>query len=190
MDYFLSEEQEMIVEVAKQITDEKIIPVRAELDEKEEFPKEILQDLAKADLAGIYIDEEYGGYGGGSFEIVLALEQLAMGCVGVATSFAASALGAYPIIISGSPELKEKYLTKLASGEHYAAFALTVANAGSDASGIQTTAVLDGDEWVLNGTKQWIPLNSMKSAIDDMRRYRKLLHLKKQFEWSHEEGDQ
>lgn len=152
----MSEEQQMIVEVAQQITDAKIIPCRAELDEKEEFPRAILQEIAQADLSGLYIEEEYGGYGGGSFDIVLALEQFARGCVGIATSFAANALGAYPIILSGSQELKQKYLPLIASGEKYAAFALTEANAGSDASGIQTTAVLDGDEWVLNGTKQWI----------------------------------
>ncbi len=146
----------MIVEVAQQITDEKIIPCRAELDENEEFPREILKEIAQADLAGLYIAEEYGGYGGGTLDVVLALEQFARGCVGVATSFAANALGAYPIIFSGSSELKKKYLPLLASGEKWAAFALTEANAGSDASGIQTTAVLDGDEWVLNGTKQWI----------------------------------
>jgi butyryl-CoA dehydrogenase len=156
LDYFLTEEQQMIVEVAQQITDEKIIPCRAELDEREEFPTEILKDVAKADLSGLYIAEEYGGYGGGSLDMVLALEQFARGCVGVATSFAASALGAYPVILSGSEELKQKYLPPLASGEKLAAFALTEANAGSDASGIQTTAVLDGDDWVLNGTKQWI----------------------------------
>ncbi len=156
MDYFLTEEQQMIVDVARQITEEKIIPVRAELDEKEEFPSAIIKAIAQADLAGIYIAEEYGGYGGGSFDICLALEQFARGCVGIATSFAANALGAYPIIISGSEELKNKYLPALASGEKMAAFALTEPNAGSDASGIQTTAVLDGDQWVLNGTKQWI----------------------------------
>ncbi len=152
----MTEEQQMIVEVAQQITDEKIIPCRADLDENEEFPREILREVAKADLAGLYIAEEYGGYGGGTFDIVLALEQFARGCVGIATSFAANALGAFPIIVAGSEELKQKYLPSLASGEKFAAFALTEANAGSDASAIQTTAVLDGDEWVLNGTKQWI----------------------------------
>jgi len=156
MDYFLTEEQQMIVEVSEQITREKILPARAELDEKEEFPHEILKEMAKADLFGLFIEEEYGGFGGGTFEIVLALEQFAKGCVGIATSFAANALGAYPIIISGGKDLKAKYLPQIASGEKYAAFGLTEANAGSDASGIQTTAVLDGDEWVLNGTKQWI----------------------------------
>jgi len=146
----------MIVDVARRITDEKIIPQRAELDEKEEFPLEILQTIAKADLSGLYIGEQYGGFGGGCLDIVLALEQFARGCVGIATSFAANALGAYPIILSGSEEMKQKYLPSIARGEKYAAFALTEANAGSDASGIQTTAVLDGDHWVLNGTKQWI----------------------------------
>jgi butyryl-CoA dehydrogenase len=156
VDYFLSEEQQMIVEVARQITDEKIIPQRVELDEKEEFPTEILNDIAKADLFGLYVPEEYGGFGGGSFEMVLAMEEFARGCVGIATSFAASALGAYPILLSGSEEMKQKYMPQIASGEKLAAFGLTEANAGSDASGIQTTAVLDGDEWVINGTKQWI----------------------------------
>ncbi|WP_163339703.1 acyl-CoA dehydrogenase family protein [Desulfopila sp. IMCC35008] len=156
MDYFLSEEQQMIVDIARQITEERIIPNRAELDEKHEFPRDILNEMAQADLFGVPIPEEFGGFGGGCFDIVLALEQLGRGCIGVGTAFAASSLGIYPILISGSQEMKEKYLPSVASGEKFAAFGLTEANAGSDASGIQTTAVLDGDEWVLNGTKQWI----------------------------------
>jgi len=156
VDYFLSEEQQMIVDIARQITDEKIIPVRAELDEKNEFATSIMQDIAKADLFGLFVPEEYGGFGGGCFEIALALEQLARGCVGVATSYAASALGIFPVLFSGSKEMKEKYLPDIATGSRWAAFGLTEAGAGSDAGGIKTTAVLDGDEWVLNGTKQWI----------------------------------
>jgi butyryl-CoA dehydrogenase len=156
LDYFLSEEQAMIVEIARQITDERIIPHRAELDEKDEFPRAILNEMARADLFGVPIPEEYGGFGGGCFDIVLALEQLGRGCIGVGTAFAASSLGVYPILIAGTQEMREKYLPDVASGKKFAAFGLTEANAGSDASGIQTTAVLDGDEWVLNGTKQWI----------------------------------
>jgi alkylation response protein AidB-like acyl-CoA dehydrogenase len=156
MDYFLSEEQQMIVDIARQITDERIIPHRAELDEKHEFPRAILNEMAQADLFGVPIPEEYGGFGGGCLDIVLALEQLGRGCIGVGTAFAASSLGIYPIMIAGSEEMKKKYLPDVASGRKFAAFGLTEANAGSDASGIQTTAVLDGDEWVLNGTKQWI----------------------------------
>ncbi|PHR30603.1 MAG: acyl-CoA dehydrogenase [Desulfotalea sp.] len=156
MDYFLSEEQQMIVDIARQITDELIIPKRAELDAKNEFPREILNAMAQADLFGVPIPEEYGGFGGGCFEIVLAIEQLGRGCIGVGTAFAANFLGVYPIIIAGSEEMKQKYLPDVAAGKKFGAFGLTEANAGSDASGIQTTAVLDGDEWVLNGTKQWI----------------------------------
>jgi len=156
VDYFFTEQQQMIIDTAREITNEKIIPVRAELDEKNQFPREILQDIAKADLFSIFIPEEYGGLGGGCFEVVLALEELARGCVGVATSFAASALGIFPVLLAGSEEQKQKYLPEIASGTRWAAFGLTEASAGSDASGIRTIAVEDGDSWVLNGTKQWI----------------------------------
>ncbi len=156
MEHFLTEEQQMIVDIARQITDERIIPQRAELDKKHEFPRAILEDMAQADMFAIPIPEAYGGFGGGCLDIVLALEELGRGCIGVGTAFAASSLGIYPILISGSDEMKENYLPDIASGSKFAAFGLTEANAGSDASGIQTTAVLDGEEWVLNGTKQWI----------------------------------
>ena len=156
MDYFFTEQQQMIIDTAREITNEKIIPVRAELDENNQFPREILQDIAKADLFSVFVPEEYGGFGGGCFEVVLALEELARGCVGVATSFAASALGIFPVMIAGSEAQKQKYLPDIASGARWAAFGLTESNAGSDASGIRTTAVEDGEEWVLNGTKQWI----------------------------------
>ncbi len=156
MDYFLSEEQQMIVDIAKQITDQRIIPNRAELDEKHQFPREILNEMAQADMFAVPIPEEYGGFGGGCLDICLALEEFGRGCIGVGTAFAASSLGIYPVLFSGTEEQKQKYLPPVASGEKFAAFGLTEANAGSDASGIQTTATLDGDEWVLNGTKQWI----------------------------------
>lgn len=156
MERFLTEEQQMIVDIARQITDELIIPQRAELDEKHEFPRDILNAMAQSDLLGLLIPEEFGGFGARCFEIVLAIEEFGRGCIGVGTAFAASGLGVYPIIIGGSDELKEKYLPEVASGKKFAAFGLTEANAGSDASGIRTSAVLDGDEWVLNGTKQWI----------------------------------
>lgn len=156
VNYFLTEEQQMIVELARKIAIEKIVPIRARLDETEEFPWEIMKDLAQSDLFGIYIPEEYGGIGKGCFEICLALEQLAYGCIGVTTTFAASALGGYPIVMFGSEEQKKRYLPDIASGRRLGAFALTEANAGSDAAGIQTSAVEDGDSWVLNGTKQWI----------------------------------
>lgn len=156
MDYFLTEDQQMIVETAWELTRNKILPARAELDEKNEFAAEVMNDIAKADLFSIFIPEEYGGFGGGCFDMVLAMEQIARGCVGIATGFAACALGIYPVMIAGSQEMKEKYLPLIATGEKWAAFGLTESGAGSDASGVRTTAVLDGDHWVLNGTKQWI----------------------------------
>ncbi|MGB9711608.1 MAG: acyl-CoA dehydrogenase family protein [Dissulfurimicrobium sp.] len=156
VNYFLTEEQQMIVELARKISREKIVPVRAELDEKEEFPWDIIKDLAQADLFGLYIPEAYGGLGAGCFEMCLALEELAYGCIAVTTTFAASALGGYPILLFGSEEQKARYLPDIASGRRLSAFGLTEANAGSDVAAIQTTAVEEGGSWVLNGTKQWI----------------------------------
>ena len=156
MDYFLTEEQKLLQEIAYEIVRERIRPVRAELDEREEFPWEIMKDLAQADLFGIWIPEAYGGLGMGILENCLVVEQLARGCIGIATTFAASGLGAYPIILFGSEELKRKYLPPIARGEKLAAFALTEPGAGSDVSAIRTRAVRVGDEYILNGTKQWI----------------------------------
>jgi butyryl-CoA dehydrogenase len=156
LNYFLSEEQKMIQELAEQIAREKIRPVRAQLDEAEEFPTELMEVLAQSDLFGVYIPEEYGGLGGGILENCLAVEQLARACIGVATSFAASGLGAYPILLYGSEEQKAAYLPDIAAGRRLAAFAVTESGAGSDVTAIKTTAVKDGDHYVLNGTKQWI----------------------------------
>ncbi|MBM4284755.1 MAG: acyl-CoA dehydrogenase [Deltaproteobacteria bacterium] len=156
MDYLLTEEQRLLQELARQITAERIKPLRAQLDEEETFPWEIIRDLAQADLCGTIIPEAYGGLGMGALENCLVLEALAEGCVGVATTYAASFLGAYPLLLYGSEEQKEKYLPPLARGEALAAFALTESQAGSDAGAIQTTAVKDGDSYLLNGTKQWI----------------------------------
>ena len=156
MDYFLSEEQEMIRDLCRQIAEERIKPVRAELDEKEEFPTEIIKALAQADLLGLVIPEEYGGLGGGCLENCIAVEELSRACVGVSTSYAATFLGAFPIILYGSKAQKEHYLSQIATGEKLCAFALTESAAGSDASAITTEARKDGDYYVLNGSKQWI----------------------------------
>ncbi len=156
MDYFLNEEQIMIRDLARQIAEEKVVPVRAELDEKEEFPWEIMNVLAQSDLFGLFIPEEYGGLGKGCLELCLAVEELSRACLAVATSYAANALGTYPLLLYGSEEQKKKYLPDIATGKRLVAFGLTEANAGSDAAGIQTTAKLDGNEYILNGTKQWI----------------------------------
>ena len=156
MDYFLTDEQIMIRDLARQISEEKVVPVREELDEKEEFPWEIMKVIAQSDLFGLFIPEEYGGLGKGCLELCIAVEELSRACLGVSTTYAANALGSYPILLFGSDVQKKKYLPDIAAGKRLVAFGLTEANAGSDAAGIQTTARLEGNEYVLNGTKQWI----------------------------------
>ncbi len=156
MDYFLTEEQQMVRDLARQIAQEKVVPVRAELDEKGEYPWEIIKVLAQSDMIGLFIPEEYGGLGKGCLELCLVVEELSCACVGVSTTYAANALGTFPLLLFGSDEQKKQYLPDIAAGKRLVAFGLTEANAGSDAGGIQTTARLDGNEYVLNGTKQWI----------------------------------
>jgi butyryl-CoA dehydrogenase len=156
MDYFLTEDQKSIQKIARKIAEDKIVPVRAELDETGEFPWAIMKNCAETGLFGASIPEEYGGLGGGSFENCIVVEELSKACLGVSVSYAASLLGAYPILLGGSEEQKKKYLSQIASGKKLGAFGLTEANAGSDAQGIRTEAKKVGDEFILNGTKQWI----------------------------------
>ncbi|MBN1354474.1 MAG: acyl-CoA dehydrogenase family protein [Candidatus Omnitrophica bacterium] len=155
MDVLLTEEQKMLKDLCRQIAREKIKPVAAEYDEKEEFPWPIVKILADSDIMGVYIPEQYGGMGGGTFELAIATEELSWGCGGIALAFAATGLGTFPILLFGNEEQKKKYLTKIAKGT-IAAFCITEAEAGSDAGSIKTTAVKDGNHYVLNGTKQWI----------------------------------
>lgn len=156
MNYGLTEQQEMIRDLCRQVAQEKIKPIREHYDETSEFPHEILKVFAQADLCGIYIEEKYGGLGGGVMDLSIAVEELSKVCSGIALSLAATALGTFPIILYGNDEQKQKYLPCVASGQSLAAFALTEANAGSDAGAIATTATKDGDDYILNGTKQWI----------------------------------
>ena len=156
MNYLFTEEQVMIRDLARQIAEEKIAPAAAQYDESGEFPWDIMKVIADSDLFGIYIEEKYGGTGGGVMNLALATEEFSKACGGIAVCYAASALGAYPIILYGSEEQKQKYLPDLASGKKLAAFALTEAGAGSDAGAVATIAKKDGDYYILNGTKQWI----------------------------------
>lgn len=156
MDYFLTPEQKMIRDLARKVAEEKMLPVRAELDEKEEFPEEIIKVSAEAGLMGVSMPEEYEGFGGGILEYCLVAEELSRVCLGIATSVIASGLGAMPILLFGNPEQKKQYLPDIAKGKKLAAFGLTEADAGSDASALRTTAIRKGEGYVLNGTKQWI----------------------------------
>jgi len=156
LEYFLTEQQKEIRALTRTIAEEKILPVRAELDEKEEFPWEIMKVIADTDLFGVYIPEEYGGLGGGILDLCLVVEELSRVCSGVAVSYAASALGSFTLLEYGTEEQKRKYLPDIASGRKLTAFALTEATAGSDAGAIKTTAQRTSGGYVLNGTKQFI----------------------------------
>ncbi len=156
MEYFLTEEQKTIKSLARRIAEERILPVRAELDEREEFPWAIVKDLADADMFRVFIPEEYEGLGGGCFELCLVVEELSRICSGVAISYAATALGCATLVDYGTDEQKQKYLPPIAAGSRLAAFALTEPTAGSDAGAIKTTAEKVDGGYVINGTKQFI----------------------------------
>jgi len=156
LDYFLTEQQKEIKNLTRTIAEEKILPVRAELDEKEEFPWEIMKILADAGLFGVYIPEEYGGLGGGLLDLCLVVEELSRVCSGIAVSYAASGLGSFTLLEYGTDEQKRKYLPDIASGRKLAAFGLTEAEAGSDPGGIKATAQRTDKGYIINGTKQFI----------------------------------
>ena len=156
MDYLLTEEQKMIKDLAHKIAEEKIRPVAAKYDISEEYPWEVMKVLGESDMFGLFIPEEYGGFANSTMNLCLATEEFSRACGGIAVCYAASALGTIPIVLFGSDEQKKKYLPDLASGKKIAAFGITEPEAGSDASGIKTTAVKVGDHYVLNGLKHFI----------------------------------
>ena len=154
--YSLTEEEIMIKEVARKFAEERVKPVRQELDEKGEFPHDLMKEIAELDLLRVFIPEEYEGLGMGIMGMSIATEEIARIDGAVAICYAANGLGATPIILYGNEEQKKKYLPKVASGEMTAAFALTEPEAGSDASNVKTRAVKDGDHYILNGSKIFI----------------------------------
>jgi butyryl-CoA dehydrogenase len=156
LEYFLTEQQKLVRDLARRIAEERILPVRAELDESEEFPWSVVKDIANADLFRIFIPEQYEGLGEGCFALCVAIEELSRACCGIALTYAADGLGATPILLYGNDEQKQRYLPDIASGARLTAFGLTESGAGSDAGAMKTTAVRDGEDYVLNGTKQFI----------------------------------
>ena len=156
MEYFLNELQNTIQQLARTIAEEKIMPVRAELDEKEEFPSAIMKDLADTDLFRVFIPEKYEGLGGGCLELCLVVEELSRVCPGVAISYAGSLLGSFALLEYGDEEQKRRYLPDIASGKRLAAFAVTEAEAGSDIGNIKATATRTDEGYVINGTKQFV----------------------------------
>jgi len=156
MEYFLTEEQKEIKELARQIAEEKIKPVRQKYDEEAIFPWDIVKIMAQTDLFRVLVPEEYEGISGKVLDLAILVEELSRVDAGIALALGGTGLGIYPILLNGNEEQKQKYLPQVAAGEKLAAFALTEPEAGSDAGAIKTTATRDGDFYILNGTKQWI----------------------------------
>lgn len=156
LNYNFTEDQVMIKDLARKVSEEKIKPYSQEWDEKEEFPKAAIEALAKSDLFSICIPEEYGGMGGGLLELCIAAEEVSRVDGGVAASYAASFLGMFPILLFGTEEQKKKYLPSIASGEKLAAFAVTEPESGSDVISLDTKAAKDGDSYIINGLKHFI----------------------------------
>ncbi len=140
----------------RQIARERIAPRAAEIDDKAEYPHDLRQLLAEQDILGLPFETEYGGTGTGALMLNMAVEEIAKACASTALILMVQELGTLPIRLFGSDELKQRLLPRCASGEWSPAFALSEPDAGSDPGGMLTKAVPDGDEWVINGTKNWI----------------------------------
>jgi alkylation response protein AidB-like acyl-CoA dehydrogenase len=156
IELFFTEKQRELQKLTREIAQEVVLPKRDYYDETEEFPWDLVKIFARAGLFKSLFEKKYGGIDGKITEMAIVTEELAKVCGGIALSYAATGLGVYPIILFGTDEQKRKYLPPIASGEKLAAFGLTEPNAGSDAASIQTSAKLVGNEYIINGTKQWI----------------------------------
>jgi alkylation response protein AidB-like acyl-CoA dehydrogenase len=140
----------------RQIAQERIAPRAAEIDEKAEYPHDLRQLLSEQDILGLPFDVEHGGTGTGTLMLNMAIEEIAKACASTALILMVHELGTLPIKLFGSPELKDRFLPRCATGEWSPAFALSEPEAGSDPGGMITKARRDGDEWVITGTKNWI----------------------------------
>ncbi|HEX7717612.1 MAG TPA: acyl-CoA dehydrogenase family protein [Marmoricola sp.] len=154
--YAPSEEHREIRKVVRALAEEKIAPHAAEVDEQARYPEEAAAALLAADFHAPHVPEEYGGAGADALATVIVIEEVARVCMSSSLIPAVNKLGSLPVQIAGSEELKAKYLSKLAKGEGGFSYCLSEPEAGSDAGGMTTRAVRDGDHWVLNGTKRWI----------------------------------
>ncbi|WP_338754143.1 acyl-CoA dehydrogenase [Bacillus sp. FJAT-52991] len=157
MNFELTKEQQMLKEMVKDFAEKEIKPHAQHLDETSKFRYETFQKMAELGLLGIPFPEEYGGAGGDTVSYAIAVEEIGKACGGTGLSYAAAiSLGASPIYYFGTEEQKQEWLVPMAKGETLGSFGLTEPNAGSDAGGTRTKAVLDGDEYVINGEKCWI----------------------------------
>ncbi|NUR92236.1 MAG: acyl-CoA dehydrogenase [Nonomuraea sp.] len=154
--YAPAEEHDMLRETVRAVADEKIAPRAAETDETEEFPWDVYKALVAADLHAVHVPEEYGGAGADALATVIVIEEVARACGASSLIPAVNKLGTVPLLLSASAALKEQYLRPVATGEAMFSYALSEAEAGSDAAAMRTRAVRDGDHYVLDGAKMWI----------------------------------
>ncbi|GGW36187.1 MULTISPECIES: acyl-CoA dehydrogenase [Streptomyces] len=154
--YRPSEEHDMLRDAIRSLAEAKIAPYAAAVDEEARFPQEALDALVTSDLHAVHVPEEYGGAGADALATVIVIEEVARTCVSSSLIPAVNKLGSLPVILSGSEDLKKKYLAPLAKGDAMFSYCLSEPDAGSDAAGMKTRAVRDGDHWILNGVKRWI----------------------------------
>jgi alkylation response protein AidB-like acyl-CoA dehydrogenase len=151
-----AEEHEALREAVRALATDKIAPRAAEIDETAEFPHDVLDALVASDLHAIHVPEQYGGQGGDALAACIVIEEVARVCASSSLIPAVNKLGSMPLMVAGSDEVKSEYLPRLARGEGMFSYGLSEPEAGSDAGGMKTRAVLDGDHWVLDGAKRWI----------------------------------
>ncbi|GAA2246420.1 MULTISPECIES: acyl-CoA dehydrogenase [Streptomyces] len=154
--YRPSEEHDMLRDAVRSLAEAKIAPYAAAVDEEARFPREALDALTANDLHAVHVPEEYGGAGADALATVIVIEEVARVCASSSLIPAVNKLGSLPVILSGSEALKKKYMTPLAKGDGMFSYCLSEPDAGSDAAGMKTRAVRDGDSWVLSGVKRWI----------------------------------
>jgi alkylation response protein AidB-like acyl-CoA dehydrogenase len=154
--YEIPQEYKDFRDLVRQIAVERVAPRAQEIDATDEYPWDLRKLLAENDILALPYDEEHGGTGTGTLMLQMAVEELAKASASVALILMVQELGSLPIKLFGSDELKERFLPRCATGEWSPAFCLSESESGSDAAGMRTTAVRDGDEWVINGTKSWI----------------------------------
>ncbi len=152
----LTEEQREIRELVRTLARERIAPRAAEIDESHEFPWDVVEVFREHEIFGLLFDEEWGGSGTGTLLALVAIEEVSKVCATSGLLLAVQELGSLGLKLAGTQEQKERYLPRLASGEWLAAYALTEAGSGSDSAAMRTTARLDGDGYVLNGSKRFI----------------------------------
>jgi alkylation response protein AidB-like acyl-CoA dehydrogenase len=163
--YRLTEEQQLLRDAVATLADERVAPRAAEIDRTGEFPEDLRQLLAAQDILALPFPEAYGGLGGELLSVCVAIEQLSRACATTGLILAVQELGSLPLLISGTDDQKARWCPGLASGEQLIAFALTEAEAGSDAAAARTRAVRDGDDYVLTGSKRFISQGSVADLI-------------------------